>query len=236
MKSQIQFDLHTHSISSGHGSNDTITDMAKQASVLGLQALGLSEHGPATPGAATDSYFRNLSLACRKRFDVRLLYGVELNILNKQGDVDLSEEFLSNLDYALISYHLPTCKPMSLEDNTLGYINAMSHTNVRFIGHMDDGRYPIDYEHVLESAKQKNIYPEINNTSLAPNAYRTNGHENSMKMLTICKKLNLPVLLSSDSHGKSQVGDIQYILPLLKVTDFPEHLILNYQREFLNRL
>ena len=236
MKSTILFDLHTHSISSGHGSNDTITDMAKVASSIGLKALGISEHGPATPCSATVSYFRNLSLACRSRFDVRLLYGVELNILDKYGNVDLSPDLLSELDYAIISFHLPTCKPMSLEDNTLGYINAMSHKNVRFIGHMDDGRYPIDYEHVLEVAKCKYIFPEINNASLAPDAYRTNGYENSLKILTICKKLELPVLLSSDSHGKSQIGNVQYILPLLKTTDFPEHLILNYREDFLNQL
>lgn len=236
MKPSILFDLHTHSISSGHGSNDTITDMAKKASAIGLQALGISEHGPGTPGSVSESYFRNLSLACRERFNVRLLYGVELNILNKNGDVDLSSELLSNLDYALISFHLPTCKPMSIEDNTLAYIHAMSHKNVHFIGHMDDGRYPVDYEYVLETAKQREIYPEINNTSLAPDAYRSNGHENSLKMLTICKKLELPVLLSSDSHGKSHIGDVQYILPLLKETDFPEHLILNYQSDFLHQL
>ena len=235
MNHSVLFDLHTHSISSGHGSNDTITDMAKAASCIGLKALGISDHGPATPGSATNAYFRNLSIACKKHFDIRILYGVELNILNKNGDVDLPSDILAKLDYSFISFHPPTCTPMSIEDNTTGYINAMSHHNVRFIGHMDDGRYPINFEQVLETAKRKNIYPEINNVSLAPDSYRTNGHENSIKILNLCKKLNLPVLLSSDSHGKSQIGNYQNIYPVLKIIDFPESLILNYQSDFLNQ-
>ncbi len=235
MNSSILFDLHTHSVSSGHGSSDTITAMAKAASIAGLKALGISEHGPATPGSAKESYFRNLSLACRKHFDVRLLYGVELNILNSNGDVDLDDEILEKLDYALISFHLPTCPPMSKEENTSGYIRAMNHKNVRFIGHMDDGRYPADYQKVLQTAKTKGIYPEINNMSLVPEAYRTNGHANSREILEICKVLELPVLLSSDSHGKSQVGNMEYIFPLLKEVNFPQELILNCNLHFLDR-
>ena len=236
MNLPILFDLHTHSISSGHGSNDTVTSMVKAASDIGLKALGISDHGPATPGSATASYFRNLSLSCHNRFDICLLYGVELNILNSNGDIDLSHEILSGLDYAFISFHPPTCKPMSMEENTLGYINAMSHPNVRFIGHMDDGRYPVDFEQVLETARLKGIFPEINNISLASDSYRTNGCENSTKILSICKKLNLPVLLSSDSHGKSKIGNFQNIFPVLKATDFPQQLILNYQIDFLHKL
>lgn len=236
MNPSFLFDLHTHSVSSGHGSYDTITDMALAASNIGLTALGISEHGPATPNSAKTSYFRNLSLACRQRYDIRLLYGVELNILNSHGDIDLPSDILSGLDYAFISYHLPTCKPMSLDENTLGYIHAMSHKNVRFIGHMDDGRYPVDYEYVLETAKQHKVFPEINNASLAPDAYRPNGYENSIKILNICKKLQHPILLSSDSHGKSHIGDIQYIKPLLESTNFPDDLILNFRPCFLDWL
>ena len=133
--SSIFFDLHTHSVSSGHGSNDTITTMVNKAKSLGLLALGISEHAPATPGSAKESYFRSLALASRSHSGIQLLYGVELNILNQHGEVDLADDVLDGLDYAIISYHLPTCSPMSMEDNTLGYIRAMEHKKVRFIGH-----------------------------------------------------------------------------------------------------
>ena len=41
-------DIHTHSIASGHGTNCTISDMAKEAGRKGLKLLGISDHGPGT--------------------------------------------------------------------------------------------------------------------------------------------------------------------------------------------
>lgn len=105
-------DIHTHSIASGHGTNCTISDMAKEAGRKGLKLLGISDHGPGTLASGTSSYFRSLPFCFRslpfcprKRFNVDILYGVELNILNADGQIDLSDELLNNLDYAIISMH-----------------------------------------------------------------------------------------------------------------------------------
>ena len=43
-----EFDIHTHSIASGHGTCATMTDMAKAANAAGLKMLGISDHGPKT--------------------------------------------------------------------------------------------------------------------------------------------------------------------------------------------
>ena len=229
----ILLDLHTHSISSGHGSTDTITDMAKEASKRQLQILGISEHGPATAGSVKPSYFRSLKLAANKRFGIHILYGAEVNIINTAGDLDLEDSILSGLDYALISIHPPTLTPYEHKDLTDTYIRAMAHPGIRFLGHIDDARFPVDFKRLLTIAQEKNIYPEINNGSLMPNAYRQNGHENCREILKICKQLNFPVLLSSDSHGKKNVGNMEYIYPLLNECDFPHHLIINHQPDLL---
>ena len=231
-KYPIYADLHTHSISSGHGSEDTVTDMIRSASESGLSLLGISEHGPATLGSAKVSYFQSLKLADRDRFGIRVLYGAELNIINTAGDVDLDDEVLSALDYAIISIHPPILKPYHYKDLSSAYIHAMDHPKVRFLGHIDDARFPVDFEYLLEIAKEKHIYPEINNGSLMPDAYRINGQE----ILRICKKLDLPVLLSSDSHGKKNIGNMQYIFPLLDELDFPAHLVLNSDLSALSDL
>lgn len=232
-ESSIFIDLHTHSISSGHGSTDTINDMTKTAAARGIQILGISEHGPATAGSAKPSYFRSLKLANRNRFGVQLLYGAEVNIVTPAGDLDLDDDVLSCLDYALISIHPPTLTPYEHRDLTHAYVNAMDHPKVRFLGHIDDARFPVDFERLLAISKEKGVYPEINNGSLMPDAYRKGGQENCRKILDICKKLELPVLLSSDSHGVKNLGNVEYVLPLLKECNFPEHLIINNQPEFL---
>ena len=226
-------DLHTHSLSSGHGSMDTITDMAKSAATKGIEILGISEHGPATQGSAKASYFRGLRLAERKRCGITLLYGAELNIIDTKGNVDLEDETLEGLDYAIISIHPPTLKPYDHADLTDAYVKAMERPKVKFLGHIDDARFPVNFWRLLESAKEHKVYPEINNGSLMPDAYRVGGQENCRKILDICKRIHLPVLLSSDSHGKKSIGNIDYILPLLEECHFPEELIINNQLEFL---
>ena len=50
-------DIHTHSIASGHGTDCTISDMAKTASKKGLKLLGISDHGPGTFASGTSSVF-----------------------------------------------------------------------------------------------------------------------------------------------------------------------------------
>lgn len=232
----ILLDIHTHCLSSGHGTRDTITDMARAASEKSLHILGISDHGPATPRAADSSYFRNLLLADRKKFGVNLLYGVELNILNEKGDVDLEDPLLACLDYAFISMHHPVFSAGTARSNTSAYINAMRHPGVRFLGHPDDGRFPADYENLLSAAKENHVYPEINNASLMPGAYRTDGARHSLQILELCKKLDLPVLLSSDSHGRKHIGDMQYIFPLLEQCNFPSRLVINSDPALLHRI
>ena len=231
--SAILIDLHTHSVSSGHGSADTINDMAKMAARRGIQILGISEHGPATVGSVKPTYFRSLKLADRSRFGVHMLYGAEVNIITPSGILDLDDDVLSCLDYALVSIHPPTLTPYEHRDLTHAYVNAMEHPKVRFLGHIDDARFPVDFERLLAIAKVKEVYPEINNSSLMPDAYRKGGQENCRKILNICKKINLPVLLSSDSHGVKNIGNMEYIYPLLKECNFPNHLIINYHPDLL---
>ncbi len=223
----ILLDIHTHSLASGHGSSDTITDMARFAADHALQILGISEHGPATKASAGSSYFMNLRLAERRRFGVSLLYGIELNLLNENGDVDLDDALLQTLDYALVGMHHPIFTSGTASSNTEAFIRSMKHPSVRFLAHPDDGRFPLDYERLLQAAARHHVYPEINNASLMPGAYRTNGHQNVRRILSICKDLKLPVLLSSDSHGKEHIGDMHCIFPLIDACGFPKELILN---------
>ena len=227
----FEFDPHLHCIASGHGTTDTITDLAKQAAKKHLNMIGLTDHGPATMHSGKVSYFRNLRYAPKNRCGVDILYGVELNILDQDGTVDLSDDILETLDYAIISMHTQNVKPGSVEENTFAYVNAMKHPKVKIIGHCDDVKFPVDYEALLVAAKHYGVVFEINNSSLSPDGYRGDTMENVKTILELCKKYNHPVVLSSDSHGKKHVGDFKYALKMIKETNFPEDLILNYSTQ-----
>lgn len=231
----IRLDVHTHSISSGHGTACTIADMAKAAKKQGLSLLGISDHGPATLCAGTPSYFKNLQMASKTRCGIRMLYGVELNILDYSGRVDLEQGILSGMDYAIVSMHTKNIKPGNVLENTNAYINAMDQPKVRIIGHCDDVKFPVDYKALAEAAAAHHVMMEINNVSIMPGGYRGNTMENNIQMLYQCMRYEVPVLLSSDSHGPKNVGNVKGSEILLnacqEVFDFPDWLVMSYDVE-----
>lgn len=225
----MQFDLHTHTIASGHGTSCTISDIAKAARRRRLSLVGISDHGPATPCAGTVSYFRSLLSAPRTRCGVCLMYGAELNILTPDGDVDLKDDLLRQLDFAIISMHPQTTRPGNAADNTRAYIEAMKHPQIMLIGHCDDPRYPADYPLLVEAAKEYRVLLEINEASLMPGGYRGDTRETILQILRCCRKQQHPVVLSSDSHGPSRVGDFTWGKRILEEARFPMDLVLNYR-------
>ena len=220
-------DIHTHSIASGHGTSCTISDMAKTASKKGLKLLGITDHGPGTLAAGTSSYFRSLTHAPKKRFGIELLFGVELNILDTDGGLDLNDELLSQLDYAIASMHAQNYKSVSIKENTSAYLNAMRHPCVKILGHCDNPAFPADYETLAIAAKKYGVIFEINEASLAPYGYRGDTRANNKEILRCCAKYDIPIVLSSDSHGTEHIGDFTYAAEFVHETMFPESLILN---------
>ncbi len=87
---KIVLDTHAHTIVSGHAYN-TIREMAQMAKEKGLEAFALTEHAPQMPGTCHEFYFQNLHVVPREMYGVRLFMGVELNIMNEKGEVDLPE-------------------------------------------------------------------------------------------------------------------------------------------------
>lgn len=234
-----QLDIHTHSIASGHGTSCTIADMAKQAYKQGLSLLGITDHGPATMRSCKPSYFRSLSMAPKMRCGVELLYGVELNILDYKGSVDLDADTLSVLDYAIASIHTKNLKPGSRAENTEAYLCAMKNPYVKMIGHCDDTNYSVDYPALVQAAKEHKVLLEINNASLAPDGYRGDTAANNLELLKWCRHYGMPIVLSSDSHGVKHIGDIQYAEKLILDFDYPADLIFNYNyhkfKEFIRK-
>jgi len=218
-------DLHTHSRSSGHATQDSVTDLAREAALRNIQILGISDHGPASMGSAGLSYFRSLFLCERSRFGIDLRYGAEANILDTSGTLDIPDDILKRLDYCIISTHRPIYTSGSAAENTQAYIRAMKHPKVRIIGHCDDSRFPVDYPELVQAALEYDVLPEINNVSLTPGSYRKNCRANCIRLLEACETYSCPVILSSDSHGKEHVGEVTECIRLIREVDFPEKLI-----------
>mgnify|MGYP000184654844 FL=1 len=58
-------------------------------------------------------------------FGVEMLFGVELNILNQDGEVDMEENLLKKMDIVIASMHIPCFKSGTKEENTQTYLKVM---------------------------------------------------------------------------------------------------------------
>lgn len=226
MKYETVMDLHTHTIASGHA-YCTLREMAKAASEKGLEVLGITEHAPMMPGTCHNFYFHNLKTVPREMYGIRLLLGVELNIMNADGEVDLKEKELKGMDIGIASLHLPCMKPGTKEENTCAYLNAMKNPYVNIIGHPDDGRYEVDYLALVQGAKEFGKILELNNHSLEPSCFRQNARENDLEMLKLCMQYQVPVVMDSDAHFDTHIAEFDAARALLEEVDFPEELVVN---------
>lgn len=228
-------DMHTHTMASGHGYS-TLKENIDAALEVGLKVLGLSEHGPAMPGGPHEFFLSNYKCIPGQFGDLRLFCGVEANICDYDGGLDISERLLATMDYVIASMHVVCCKPGSVTENTKASIKAMQNPYVKILGHPDDSRYPIDRKELVMAAGELQVAIEINNSSLNPRSARKGGRENIKELLYWCKELRVPVLLGSDSHICYTVGDFSATLPILEEMLFPAELVLNYDLKNLSKI
>ena len=225
-------DLHTHTIASGHAYS-TMNEMIHAAVDKGLEILGITEHAPALEESCRENYFVNLKILPRQRNGITVLYGAELNILDRDGHIDLPDTLLEKMDIVIASIH-GFCYPHNTDIvyNTDAYLNVMQKHRINLIGHPDD--YPVDYKAIVECAKACGTLLELNCTSLNPVHYRfQNAEKNNRIMLEYCSEMEVPIVISSDAHVDLAVADHGKGIALLEEIGFPEHLIANANPEIL---
>lgn len=219
-------DAHTHTIVSGHAYN-TMKEMIEAAKEHGLELLGITDHAPGMPGSCHEYHFENFRIIDRNAYAVPILLGCELNIIDENGSVDLKPDLLKKMDYNIASLHPPCIRFLSKTETTNTIIRCMENPDIHIIGHLDDARFPVDYEAVVKAAKEYHTLLEVNNSSLLPTSYRPNAKENYTTMLKACERYQVPVILNSDAHVDTAVGRHDASFALLQEIDFPEELVVN---------
>ena len=220
------FDMHTHTTASGHAFS-TFKENVEEAAAKGLFALGMSDHAPAMPGSAHPIYFTNFKCFRPEVMGVRIFTGVEANIMDFNGNLDMDEAVLKKMDYVIASLHMPCIKPGTPRENTDALIGAMKNPYVKIIGHPDDDRYPLEYERLIPAALEQKVALEVNNSSFNPRSGRQNAAKNVLKWLSIAKEYRLPIILGSDAHIYYDVGDFTEAVKMLEAAEYPLELVLN---------
>jgi DNA polymerase (family 10) len=208
----IKGDLHCHTNWGGVKERDSLEEMCKKAIELGYEYIGISDH--------TEFLKIEHGLTCaqllkqheaieklNKKFGGKftVLHGCETNILN-DGSVDIPDETLKKLDYVIAGVHSSMKLPR--KEMTERIVKAMKNPNIDIISH-PTGRlvqqreeYEIDFDKILEVAKETGTILEINSS---PFRLDLNGF-NVRRAITKGVKL----VINTDSHQKEQMDLMEF--------------------------
>lgn len=217
-------DLHTHTIASTHA-YATVTEMVNEASKLGLFALAITDHARTMPGAPGPFYFESLCILPKYLNNVRLLTGIEANICDYNGNLDVEEPLQKSLNWVVASMHTLTLKGKpTVEKCTNAYLNLAENPNVNVIGHSGSPYYKYDYEKVIPIFAKEGKLVEINDSTFR---YKKDSFNNCVEIAKLCKKHGARICVNTDSHFTHTLGRAYETLEMLKDIDFPEKLVVN---------
>lgn len=217
-------DLHVHSVASGH-SYSTVKELIEGARNRGLQMIAITDHGPAMPGGPHPYHFGNMRVLPKEYLGIRLLKGVEANIIDEAGNLDLPVEYLAKLDVVLAGFH-PDCYVVaSREIHTRTILNTFRNPYVDIISHPGNPVYALDNEKIVEEAANIGVALEINNSSLCGS--RKGSAENCLEIARLLAESGGPVFIGSDAHWAEDVGRFEYALELVARAGVKEEQIVN---------
>ena len=220
-------DTHTHSIASDHAYS-TILENIKAAQEQGLSYLAMTEHGPAMPDAPHIWHIRCQwgipSVCC----GVNILHGVEANIMDSEGGLDVSDSILAGLEWVIASMHRQCFPRTTREEHTRAWLRVACNPQVDVIGHCAKGGYEFDEQKVLLAFREYGKLVEVNNSCFLPGSSCIPRY---LDILRLCKKLEVPVVVNTDSHFAGNIGVFTSALTALEEIDFPEFLIVNADLE-----
>ena len=220
-------DTHTHTIASNHAYS-TVLENIEAAKERGLLYLAMTEHGPNMPDAPHIWHCLNQWEVPSVYRGVHILHGVEANILDADGSLDIDSRVLRSLEWVIASMHGPCFAPQSREQHTKAWLNIAQNPDVDVIGHCGRGNFEFDYLPVLKAFKEYGKIVEVNNATLCgPESARSR----CAQILKLCKQLEIPVVVNSDAHFAGNVGGFAQAIQLLEELEFPQQQIINADAE-----
>ena len=116
VKYRMTFDLHTHTVMKRSDGREilhakgTVEENVLAAREKGLSCIGISNHGPGhiTYGLPEDGLpaLRGQIEEARQKYpDIKILLGIEANIINPSGLLDVQPEDFERFNYIMAGYH-----------------------------------------------------------------------------------------------------------------------------------
>ncbi len=235
-------DYHTHTVFS-HGKGQII-DNAVMAKEKGLKEVGISDHGFAHPAfGLTEKKIPKMRALCDEattQTGVKVLLGIESNIISTDGDADLKPKFYDSFDIFLAGIHkfvlykfkslftlfLPDLYhtyvgkkniPESvIKTNTKTFINVIKKNPVDVITHLNFCCFA-DAVEVAKAAADYGTYIELNSKKV---------HLTDEELCAVANT-GVNFIISSDAHSPDRVGEISLVEQMLSRVQIDRERIMN---------
>lgn len=224
--SELKFiaDLHTHTLASSHAYS-TITENALWASQHGIKYLAMTDHGIRMEDAPHTWHFENLGTLPDELHGVRILRGIEANIVDFDGNIDIFKNYIyGTLEWINVSFHPQVIMPSTVSDHTKAYLGVLKNPHVDVIAHSEDKNYVYDYDEVAKACADSGKLIEVNVCRLER---KSGADERYTRILEACEKYGTRIVVGSDAHFYTKIGEFGPAVQLIEKLGFPSELILN---------
>jgi putative hydrolase len=221
-KHSLTADLHTHTVFS-HGAG-TIEDNVIAARGKGIAKIGITDHGPGHIGYGVRRWnFAKMRAEVERLSalytDMEILLGLEANIVNASGNLDIMPREFEKFDFVIAGYHYGAiggnplanmvCAGKNLaqhksgvatkrqaELNTRNIVRALEKNDIKILTHPGD-KAPVDLLEIAIACARTDTLVELNTNHMSLSA-------DDVKTMSLAPA---KFIISSDAHSPNRVGD-----------------------------
>lgn len=242
---RLKFDIHTHTVYS-HGKG-TIEDNYETAKALGLEVLGISDHGPGHLGFGLSMKalpeMKEKAARLTALGGPKVLIGVEANIINMDGELDVPADRTGDFDYILAGYHLGVAgknpfrsaaihagalaykytgkySQNAIKRNTEMVVQALKNNKIKVLTHPGD-KAAFDIDIIAKACQDSGTWMEISN------------HHKCLTVegIKTAAKYDVRFIIGSDAHLPGKVGEFQIALERARAAGLDLSRIVNLVTE-----
>lgn len=227
-------DYHTHTYASdGRCGVKALVDSAKER---GLIQIAITDHSFASTifHMTRQKLERVQNEISSIEGSVQVLQGIEANLVNTNGDIDVPSDVIQNLDILSVGFHRfigfkgekrggydrswlfangfcsKEARQKLVDCNTQAYINAMRRFPIDVLVHLNH-RALVDVGRVCDEACKLGVYVELNEKHID---VLEDGIEDMLNS-------GVNFIVGTDAHSAKKVGKIDKILEFIEKNDIP---------------
>ncbi len=198
-------DMHVHSIRSQCGTM-TYGEIVARAQTLGMRSVAITDHALAFH--ANRFQFHILVKRFPGEVDgLRVYRGIELNVVDEDGNVDMPEELLGHFEWVLLGLHpVRGClRDRDRRTTTDALIAAIGrHPWIDAVVHPTQRTHDLDFERLLPAMASAGCAFEVNECG---HLYGKADPDHTARVLREAVEAGVPVVTNSDAHVFHELGE-----------------------------